>query len=79
MANNITFMISALWHGIYPGYFIAFFHWSLVTILAKKCYKASLNYPNFNYNNWIYKLIRDILSLSLINYFGICFYLLDFH
>jgi len=71
-------MFSALWHGFYPGYFIAFFNWSLVSILAKYCFKASLNYPNFNYNNIFYKIVRGFISLSLMNYFGIVFLLLDF-
>lgn len=26
-AQLYTIMTSALWHGLYPGYFIAFFHW----------------------------------------------------
>jgi len=71
-------MFSALWHGFYPGYFIAFFNWSLLSILAKYCFKTSLNYPNFNYNNKVYILVRNVLALSMINYYGIIFNLLDF-
>ena len=77
IANNITFLFSALWHGFYPGYFISFFHWSLFSILAKYCYKMSLNYPNFDYNNKFYVLLRNLIALSCINYFGCLFMVLD--
>ena len=26
-AQLYTIMVSALWHGIYPGYFVSFIHW----------------------------------------------------
>ncbi len=77
IANNITFLFSALWHGFYPGYFISFFHWSLLSILSKYCYKMSLNYPTFDYNNKFYILLRNLIALSCINYFGCLFMLLD--
>lgn len=28
-AQRNTLMLSALWHGFYLGYFIAFFHWMI--------------------------------------------------
>jgi len=73
IANNVTFMVSALWHGFYPGYFIAFFHWSLVTIVAKSCYKTTLNYPNFNYENILYKIVRFVVNVFVLNYLGLCY------
>lgn len=29
-AQMITFGVSAFWHGFYPSYYIAFFHWNLI-------------------------------------------------
>ena len=78
-ANNMTFLTSALWHGFYPGYFFAFFHWSLIVILSKKCYQFTLNYPAFNYDNFVYKLARYLINCFVLNYFGITFALLDFN
>jgi len=66
-------MVSALWHGFYPGYFISFFMWSLFSLIAKSCYKISLKYPNFNYENPIYKILRFCASLTFMNYFGVPF------
>lgn len=28
-AQRNTLLISALWHGFYPGYFISFLHWMI--------------------------------------------------
>ncbi len=78
MANNVTFMISALWHGFYPGYFIAFFHWSLLAIASKYCYKASFKFANFNFDNPIYKLSKFLIFKILMSYFGSFFMLLSF-
>ena len=78
VANNITFMVSALWHGFYPGYFLAFFNWSILSIVAKQCFKTSFNYPSFNYDNIIYKMTKFLVSLTLMNYFGVMFFMLSF-
>jgi hypothetical protein len=29
-AQEKTLFVSALWHGLYPGYFVSFFHWGLM-------------------------------------------------
>ena len=71
-------MISALWHGFYPGYFLAFFNWSILSILAKYFYKASLNYKNFNYDNILYKIFKFLMSITLMNYNGVMFFFLSF-
>lgn len=78
ISNNVTFLVSALWHGFYPGYFIAFFNWSFVSIVAKSTYKAGLNYPSKIYNNIFFKSIKAFYFLYILNYFGIMFYFLHF-
>lgn len=34
-AQQKTLAVSALWHGLYPGYFIAFFHWALILQISQ--------------------------------------------
>ena len=40
MATLGTFMVSALWHGIYPMYFFCFFYIFVLCELSKDFYKA---------------------------------------
>ena len=71
-------MISSIWHGFYPGYFFAFFNWSIYSILAKYCYQASLKFKNFNYENPLYKILRFFISTTIMNYCGAMIFLLNF-
>ncbi|KAM3139277.1 hypothetical protein pb186bvf_008687 [Paramecium bursaria] len=43
-----TFMISAIWHGYYPGYYFAFVQWAILNSVNKFSFKWSLNNPIFN-------------------------------
>ena len=70
-------MISAFWHGFYFSYYVAFFHWSLFGTLARFCYKTSLNYPKFPYDNPVYKIMRFTIGNFFMNYYGIVFMNLD--
>lgn len=38
-AQFITIFVSALWHGIYPGYFVSFINWILFIQTANECYR----------------------------------------
>lgn len=79
-ANNVTFLVSALWHGFYPAYYISFLHWGFINTISQYCYKASVNNPKFPYyNNILYKIIRFIAPNMFLNYFGIIFQLLSFN
>lgn len=66
-------MVSAIWHGFYPSYYIAFLHWGFVSTLARYFYKLSMNYPNFDYSNPVYKMIKFFIPLIPMNYFGVVF------
>lgn len=72
-------MISAFWHGFYFSYYVAFFHWSIYGTLARYCYKAGVNHPNFNYENPLYKIVRFMAGNFFMNYYGIVFMNLDSH
>ena len=38
-AQLATLMTSALWHGLYPGYFVSFFHWMLFLRINQEVYR----------------------------------------
>ena len=73
-----TYIVSAIWHGFYPSYYVSFVHWGFVSTLSRYFYKLSLNYPKFNYNNPIYRIIRFICPNFMMNYYGMAFYNLRF-
>ena len=38
-AQLCTLMTSALWHGLYPGYYVSFFHWMLFLQINQEVYR----------------------------------------
>ena len=38
-AQQTTLTVSAFWHGLYPGYFVSFFHWALVLQVSQELYR----------------------------------------
>lgn len=38
-AQQKTLAVSALWHGLYPGYFLAFFHWALILQISQELFR----------------------------------------
>ena len=38
-AQQKTLAVSAFWHGLYPGYFVSFFHWALVLQISQELYR----------------------------------------
>ena len=73
-----TYLVSAIWHGFYASYYISFIHWGFVSTLARYFYKASLSFPNFNYKNPIYLVVRWVAPNFMLNYYGIAFLNLSF-
>ena len=66
----VSFICSALWHGIYPSYYIAFIHWALLTEVSKLCYKASHLMRRFE-NLLVYKVLVWVLASTVFNYVGL--------
>ena len=63
-AAFVTFMVSAFWHGFYPGYYI-FFTWvHLLLAISKKVYKFR------EYFSWMPDIMKWVLS-NLIFWFFI--------
>lgn len=73
MDTIIVFLVSALWHGFYPFYFIMMFYCGLLTEVARDVYKSRdlfkwIPYP-INY------ILPWSLSMLVANYVGISFVL----
>lgn len=70
----ITFLVSALWHGVHPAYFIGFLHWGLINEVAKGFYRMRANFT------WLKNPFRYIVLLflgnSAISYMGLPVYTL---
>jgi lysophospholipid acyltransferase len=63
-AQMITYLISAFWHGFYPGYYSSFLQWGIMAVNAKYFYKASLNLRVFDIfdNNKLFWVSLDIIT-----------------
>lgn len=75
-ASNYTFMVSAFWHGFYPGYYLAFFWMFLAQQIAKGLFRIRHKL------SWIPEPIafglRWLLSGFAVNWMGSTFILLEF-
>ena len=54
MAQQKTLAVSALWHGLYPGYFMSFFHWALILQVSQELFRIERDSPKLVY--WRKKL-----------------------
>lgn len=58
-ASQLTFVVSAFWHGFYPTYYISFFAWNFVSETEKLVFKCK---PIYKYFPLIY--FRFMLDLN---------------
>jgi lysophospholipid acyltransferase len=42
-AQESTLFVSAIWHGLYPGYFVSFFHWALLLQISQELFRVQRN------------------------------------
>ncbi|KAJ5077112.1 oysgedart isoform a [Anaeramoeba ignava] len=85
VASYLTYLISAFWHGLYPGYYMAFLTMSLV-LEAGKAMRRNVR-PFFlkdnGDGNYPFKYIYDgigtiIIGFGAANYCGLPFHFLEF-
>ena len=82
MARLITFLVSAVWHGFYGGYYLTFFTFFMLAHLATLIFKLS-KYPDsplVKLYNSSEPLSRYIVLAFLTYYFGqtgVCFLVLS--
>lgn len=73
-ASNVAFMVSAFWHGFYPGYYIGFLHLFLLQANSKFLYRAKGRL------SWVpgpvALFFKHFLTCFFLDYCGALFYLL---
>lgn len=75
-----TYILSAIWHGFYPGYYLTFLSGALITIASRS--GRRLIGPLFQKGRLlpiIYTIITFILTRLTIAYVAFPFVILDFH
>lgn len=75
-ATLAVFMVSALWHGVHPAYYIGFFSWGIMIENVKCFYKARHKF------NWIPNFIKlpimYFYTTLQVNHVGLWIIILDF-
>lgn len=82
VSQYVTFIVSALWHGFYPSYYVGFISTALLNQLSKYLFKSFTYYQPildkfYLFQNPLYILTRYILTTHFLNFCGIIFQLLD--
>ncbi len=76
LASLLTFLVSAIWHGFYPVYYVFFFEYYMIEQIATYFEEE---YDLFNkIEKWSFfpKLAYRIFIMSVVNYFGLAFSIL---
>lgn len=74
----LVFLISAFWHGFYPGYYIMFLSFALFTAASRVWHKQYRTYfRKSSLSIYLYNLFTTIVTNLLINYGQAPFHLLD--
>ena len=73
-ANLITYLVSAFWHGFYPGYYLTFIAGALYTALSRYIYK-SFTWP---FEQKYRKICLYVPNYLLFDYFAAPFVLQTF-
>ncbi|KAL4485701.1 hypothetical protein ABPG72_010963 [Tetrahymena utriculariae] len=80
-AQYATILVSAFWHGFYPGYYLAFLQWAVYISVSKFMWKAATNgkkiFKIFEKFGIIHKVLRWFVCMSFFNSFGVQFVLLS--
>jgi len=65
--------VSAIWHGLYPGYFVSFFHWALLLQISQEIFRIRKQNSKFDTFCKKLKVIEIIFFNFFIGYFGVFF------
>jgi lysophospholipid acyltransferase len=77
LASLITFMVSAFWHGFYPGYFVFFLQYYLIDQVSKYLEGKHDLFNKMEKLSIVPKNLCRLFTCFVINYFGLCFSLLS--
>ncbi|CAL8076695.1 unnamed protein product [Calicophoron daubneyi] len=73
-----VFVVSAIWHGFYPGYYLMFSAFALFTLAARTWHRAIRPLCRRNpWSIWLYDIFTMIATNMTINYGQAPFHLLD--
>jgi len=77
-----TFLLSAVWHGLYPAYYIFFIsaaiHREVASIARRKIRPYVLSIPSKYHPQFFYDIITTAFTLMTMNYCAITFAMLNF-
>ncbi|XP_017772737.1 PREDICTED: lysophospholipid acyltransferase 1 [Nicrophorus vespilloides] len=78
-ATMLTYGLSALWHGFYPGYYLTFANGALFTFAARSMRRTIRNYFTGNKDSkFIYDVITFVTTRFVMAYITFAFVLLEF-
>jgi lysophospholipid acyltransferase len=72
-AQQTTLFCSAIWHGLYPGYFVSFFHWALLLQISQELFRVQRTSKKFEEMRKKLKYLELIIVNFFLGYFGVCF------
>lgn len=75
--NFATFLVSALWHGFYPFYYVVFFFAALATEANKDIFKSRILFKQF-IPGFMRNFVANQASFLTLNYLGVSFASLTF-
>lgn len=79
LGQNATVLVSAIWHGLYPAYYITFFNWVFVLQFVNEVFRLRKNSPKFSkiYDMYgIGKFVELLFATYYMAYFGQIFILM---
>ncbi|KAJ8946051.1 hypothetical protein NQ318_005529 [Aromia moschata] len=75
----LTYVLSAVWHGFYPGYYLTFFSGALFTFAARTVRRHARNhFMGNNESKLLYDILTFIVTHFVIAYLTFPFVLLEF-
>ncbi|GFR42985.1 hypothetical protein Agub_g3984 [Astrephomene gubernaculifera] len=74
-----TQLVSAVWHGLYPGYLMFFVGTALWIYFSQVLYKAETHMPSSLRNSLPYRAVKIMWTGFVLNYMASAFQLLDFN
>lgn len=83
IAQYATVLTSALWHGLYPGYYISFVHWMPFMQIGQEIFrqrqiKGSKVHRFYEKYEKICDQVENLFSTFVMTYFGMPFHLMTF-
>ena len=76
-----TVLVSALWHGIYPGYFISFVNWIMFMQIFQEVFRlrkidGTIFHSFYKKYPFVYDQLENLGATFVMTYFGVPFHLM---